>query len=46
VNDGRRIRLQEEPFLILRALLENAGEAVTRAQLRQRVSPSNDLLRR
>jgi len=41
VKDGRRIRLQEQPFLILRALLERAGEVVTREQLRQRVWPSS-----
>jgi DNA-binding winged helix-turn-helix (wHTH) protein len=41
VKDGRRIRLQEQPFLILMALLENPGEVVTREQLRQRVWPSS-----
>ena len=38
---GRRIRLQEQPFQILRELLENAGQVVTREQLRQRVWPSS-----
>src|SRR5262249_28303990 len=38
---GRRVRLQEQPFQILRALLDRAGEVVTREELRQRVWPSS-----
>lgn len=34
---GVRIKLQEQPFKILAALLENPGEIVTREQLRQRI---------
>ncbi len=40
-SDGSRIRLQEQPFLILRFLLERAGDVVTRDELRQRVWPSS-----
>jgi DNA-binding winged helix-turn-helix (wHTH) protein len=36
---GLRIRLQEQPFRILAALLERPGELVTRDELRQRIWP-------
>lgn len=36
-KDGIRIRLQDQPFKILLALLERPGEVVTREELRQRV---------
>jgi len=36
---GRRVRLQEQPFQVLAALLERPGEAVTRDELRQRLWP-------
>jgi DNA-binding winged helix-turn-helix (wHTH) protein/TolB-like protein/Tfp pilus assembly protein PilF len=36
-KDGSRVRLQEQPFLVLTALLEAAGEVVTREELRQRL---------
>jgi TolB-like protein/Tfp pilus assembly protein PilF len=35
----RRIRLQDQPFEILRLMLEHAGEVVTRDELRQRLWP-------
>jgi TolB-like protein/Tfp pilus assembly protein PilF len=35
----RRVRLQEQPFEILRLMLEHPGEVVTRDQLRQRLWP-------
>jgi TolB-like protein/DNA-binding winged helix-turn-helix (wHTH) protein len=38
---GTRVRLQEQPFQVLRCLLENAGKVVTRDELRQRVWPSS-----
>src|SRR5258706_6979960 len=34
-----RIRLQEQPFEILRLMLERAGDVVTRDELRQRLWP-------
>jgi DNA-binding winged helix-turn-helix (wHTH) protein/TolB-like protein len=39
--DGRRIRLQEHPRLILVALLERPGEIVTREDLRERLWKSD-----
>src|SRR5690349_2989902 len=38
---GIRIRLQEQPFLILKALLENPGEMVTREELKKRIWPED-----
>jgi len=35
----RRVRLQDQPFEILRLMLEHAGEVVTRDELRQRLWP-------
>src|SRR5215470_16423602 len=36
---GSRIRLQEQPFQVLAALLEKPGELVTREELRNRIWP-------
>ena len=36
---GLRLRLQEQPFLVLTMLLENPGELVTREELRSRLWP-------
>jgi TolB-like protein/DNA-binding winged helix-turn-helix (wHTH) protein len=36
-KDGSKVRLQEQPFLLLTVLLESAGEVVTRAELRKRL---------
>jgi len=38
-KSGSRIRLQEQPFKILMALLEHPGEVVTREQLRRLIWP-------
>ncbi|HEY1271354.1 MAG TPA: winged helix-turn-helix domain-containing protein [Terriglobales bacterium] len=38
-KSGLRLRLQEQPFQVLVALLERAGELVTREELRDRVWP-------
>src|SRR5918996_2797356 len=35
-----RVRLQEQPFAILRLMLERPGDVVTREQLRQRLWPA------
>jgi DNA-binding winged helix-turn-helix (wHTH) protein len=40
-KNGRRIRLQEQPFQVLVALLENAGRVVTREDLRQKTWPAD-----
>jgi TolB-like protein/DNA-binding winged helix-turn-helix (wHTH) protein/cytochrome c-type biogenesis protein CcmH/NrfG len=36
-KNGARLRLQDQPFQLLRMLLEHPGELVTREQLRQRL---------
>jgi DNA-binding winged helix-turn-helix (wHTH) protein/TolB-like protein len=36
-REGGRVRLQEQPFLLLAVLLEYAGEVVTREELRKRL---------
>jgi Tol biopolymer transport system component/DNA-binding winged helix-turn-helix (wHTH) protein len=40
-KNGRRIRLQEQPFRLLVLLLENAGSVVTREELQKRLWPSD-----
>src|SRR5262245_19992407 len=36
-REGRKVRLQEQPFQILTLLLERSGEVVTREELRQKL---------
>jgi DNA-binding winged helix-turn-helix (wHTH) protein/TolB-like protein len=36
-KDGSKVRLQEQPFLLLTILMESAGEVVTREELRKRL---------
>ena len=36
-KNGNRVKLQEQPFRLLVILLENAGEVVTRDDLRHRI---------
>jgi Tol biopolymer transport system component/DNA-binding winged helix-turn-helix (wHTH) protein len=40
-KDGRRIRLQAQPFQLLALLIENAGEVVTREEICRELWPSN-----
>ena len=40
-KNGARIRLQEQPFQVLALLLQNAGQVVTRDQLRQQIWPAD-----
>jgi cholera toxin transcriptional activator len=40
-KSGQKVRLQEQPFQVLEALLERPGEVVTREELRQRLWPSD-----
>ena len=40
-KQGRRIRLQDQPFALLVVLLERAGTLVTREELRERLWPSD-----
>lgn len=43
-KDGRRIRLQEQPFQILRMLLESPGEVISREDIRRRLWPDNTVV--
>jgi len=38
-QDGQKVRLQEQPFQVLAALLERPGEVVTREELRSKLWP-------
>ena len=40
-KNGRRLRLQEQPFRLLNLLLEQPGEAVTRDRLKEALWPSD-----
>jgi cholera toxin transcriptional activator len=40
-KNGKRIRLQEQPFQVLVTLLENAGHVVTRDAFRQKIWPAD-----
>src|SRR5215469_13379666 len=40
-KEGTKIRLQEQPFQVLAALLENPGQIVTREELQRRLWPSD-----
>ena len=40
-KEGRRIRLQEQPFRVLAMLLEHPGEVVTRAELHKKLWPAD-----
>ena len=41
VRQGRAVRLQEQPFQVLVALLERHGDLVTREELRERLWPGD-----
>jgi len=43
-KNGARIRLQEQPFQVLTALLQNAGQVVTRDHLRKKIWPADTLV--
>jgi cholera toxin transcriptional activator len=40
-KSGRRLRLQDQPFFLLAALLQQPGTVVTREELRQRLWPAD-----
>jgi cholera toxin transcriptional activator len=40
-KNGARVRLQEQPFQVLAALLQNAGQVVTRDELREKIWPAD-----
>lgn len=41
LKQGKRVRLQEQPFRLLIILLENAGEVVTKAEIQNRIWEGN-----
>jgi DNA-binding winged helix-turn-helix (wHTH) protein len=41
LKNGRRIKLQEQPYRLLVALLENSGEVISREELRNRLWPQD-----
>jgi eukaryotic-like serine/threonine-protein kinase len=43
-RDGRTILLQEQPFLVLKILLEHPGEVVTRDELRRTLWPHDTIV--
>jgi TolB-like protein/DNA-binding winged helix-turn-helix (wHTH) protein/Flp pilus assembly protein TadD len=40
-KQGRRVRLQEQPFQVLAMLVEHSGEVVTREELKKRLWPAD-----
>lgn len=40
-SQGRKVKLQEQPLQILRILMEQPGEIVTREELRKKIWPSD-----
>src|SRR6059058_513377 len=40
-KQGRRLRLQDQPFSVLAFLLERAGNVVTREELREKLWPAD-----
>src|SRR5258708_12184291 len=44
LKNGRRIKLQEQPYRLLVALLENSGEVISREELRNRLWPQDTFL--
>jgi serine/threonine protein kinase/Tol biopolymer transport system component len=43
-NDGRKILLQEQPFRVLRMLVDNPGEVVTREEIRKKLWPNDTIV--
>ena len=43
-KNGRRIRLQEQPFRVLQMLVERPGEVVTREELQKRLWPNDTIV--
>jgi serine/threonine protein kinase len=42
--DGHTIRLQEQPFQVLKLLIEQAGEVVSREEMRRRLWPNDTIV--
>src|SRR3984893_9378550 len=43
-QDGRSVRLQEQPFQVLKMLLEHPGEVVTRDEIRRTLWPNDTIV--
>jgi serine/threonine protein kinase len=43
-HDGRSVRLQEQPFRVLKMLLEHSGEVVTRDEIRRSLWPNDTIV--
>jgi DNA-binding winged helix-turn-helix (wHTH) protein/TolB-like protein/Tfp pilus assembly protein PilF len=43
-RDGRKTRLQEQPFKLLALLIEHPGQVITREEIRQRLWPADTFL--
>src|SRR5262249_7757994 len=43
-KEGRRLRLQEQPFQILQSLVESPGEVVSREEIRKRLWPDGSVV--
>jgi serine/threonine protein kinase/DNA-binding winged helix-turn-helix (wHTH) protein/Tol biopolymer transport system component len=43
-KNGRRLRLQEQPFRVLQMLVEHAGEVVTREELQKTLWPNDTIV--
>src|ERR1700737_1785333 len=43
-DDGRKVLLQEQPFRVLRTLVENPGEVVTREEIRRKLWPNDTIV--
>src|SRR6516164_1975725 len=44
LQDDRKIRLQEQPFQVLKMLLEHAGEVVTREEIKRKLWPNDTIV--
>ena len=44
LDDGRNVRLQEQPFRVLKMLLEQPGEVVTREEIRRTLWPNGTIV--
>src|SRR5690349_22627147 len=43
-KNGRKVRLQEQPFQVLRMLVERAGEVVSREEIQTRLWPNDTVV--
>src|SRR6516162_2263362 len=44
LQDGRKIRLQEQPFQVLKMLLEHPGQVVTREEIKKKLWPNDTIV--